>query len=577
MFMRRLSILSKFLAMCCLGIAWALPAQIPDSGRVSEEEVERQTRFIEADRDRILGNFEEAAEQLIKLRDEEPDNPVFAFSLARVYAGQEQFVEAVTLVREALEQDPENTWYLEYLAGLYEQQEANRQAAEVYQELLSQHPDNEEYYNRQAYFLVRAGAVEDALRVYDRLEERFGLSEELIRRKHALYLGLGDKDKAAAQLQRLIEAFPTDTEYRHMLATFYEEMDEPEKAREVYARILEIDPDDAAAQLSLAGEAQPQGGDQEYLNSLRPVFERPDVELDIKIQRLIPIVQKVAETGDVALGDAALELTGILDQVHPDAAKVSATEGDLFFYTGRYAEAIGKYETTLSLDDTVFPVWEQLLNALFHEGRTEALFERAEEAMDLFPNKPIAYYYYGVASRELDDPDEALYAFEQALLMSAADPSLTFLVQAQLGQVYDQLGQFERSEAAFAGALEIQPGQPDVLRAYAASLAERSASLDKALDMAGKALEARPDDPVFLDTYGWVLYKQKKFRQAENQFREALQTGGDQNPVILEHFGDLNFQLGEEEEAIRYWNLAQEKGADSPLLEKKINDKQLYE
>ena len=56
--------------------------------------------------------------------------------------------------------------------------------------------------------------------------------------------------------------------------------------------------------------------------------------------------------------------------------------------------------------------------------------------------------------------------------------------------------------------------------------------------------------------------------------KKAVNVDGN-SPTILEHYGDVLFQLGQEAEAVQYWQKAQEKGNKSPLLEKKIMDKKL--
>ena len=60
-------------------------------------------------------------------------------------------------------------------------------------------------------------------------------------------------------------------------------------------------------------------------------------------------------------------------------------------------------------------------------------------------------------------------------------------------------------------------------------------------------------------------------------YNKALSNGGIELPLILDHYGDILFQLKETEEAVKYWQKALDKGSDSPLLEKKIADRTIYE
>ena len=59
--------------------------------------------------------------------------------------------------------------------------------------------------------------------------------------------------------------------------------------------------------------------------------------------------------------------------------------------------------------------------------------------------------------------------------------------------------------------------------------------------------------------------------------RKSLKNGGDKSAVVMEHYGDLLYQLGEINEAIIQWKAAKNLGDGSKLLDKKIKDKILYE
>lgn len=553
------------------------PSLTAQQVRVSEEEVEMQTRFIDANRERILGNYDKAIPIYEEILKKDEDNHAAAYELARAYMAQETFDKAVRYAKTAIDLEPANVWYQQFLAGLYQEIGQNEEAAKIYERLVKQEPEKEEYYYKWAYFLVRANEIDRAVKVYDQLESRIGVTEEVIRRKHALYLGMGDAKKAVRELERLIEAYPANEEYLHLLAGFFEEIGEKEKARETYQRILEADPDNAKAKLALAGNPDKSSGDRQYLESLKPVFRQPDVDIDLKIKNIMPLIRKVADTGDRELGEAALELTRILEEQHPGEAKAFAASADLLYHLGRRSEAIEKYRKTLELDDTVYLVWEQLLYALYEESDYAALQETAEEAMDFFPNKASAYYLYGVAANELGDQEDALNALQQALLMAGNDQRMTYNIQARLGLAYEALDDFAAAGEAFSAALSLNAQSARVLSDYSLMLARQGVRLDEAEEMAVKANGLQPDTPEFQDVYGWVLYKKKDFNKAKKWIGEALKNGGDENPRILEHYGDVLFQLDEQEAALDYWNKALENGSTSKLLEKKINDKQLYE
>jgi tetratricopeptide (TPR) repeat protein len=95
--------------------------------------------------------------------------------------------------------------------------------------------------------------------------------------------------------------------------------------------------------------------------------------------------------------------------------------------------------------------------------------------------------------------------------------------------------------------------------------------------MGKKAVELEPFNSSYLDTYAWALYQGGKYNEAKIQIDKAIENGGDKNAVILEHCGDILYKTGETEKALEYWQKAKNTGKGSVFLEKKINDKKLYE
>ncbi len=548
--------------------------------QVGEKDVALQEKFIDASRERILGNYDKAAAIYEDILKEDPSNHAVAYELSRVYDTLDKGDKALEFIKKSIALAPDNEWYQRFLADVYQKQGKNLEAASLYEGLVKKEPDNEYFYHRWAYFLLRANDYNKALKVYDDLEKRTGISEDIIRRKHSLYVGLGNNKKAAEELERLIAAFPSNPDYYHTLAGFYEQLGENELAREVYRRLLEVTPDDPRAVMAMAGTPKGGGvssGDAQYLQSLRPIFEKTDVSIDLKIQKLIPFITKVADTGDATLASAALSLTQILETVHPDEAKAYAASADLLYYSGDKLKALEKYKKTLELDDTVFLVWEQVLR-IYEEGRDFANLEKASEsALDIFPNKAFIYYMNGVANDALNRSEDALDVLEQAGRMVGNDAQLAIKIQVRKGLIYSDLKQFEKSNQTFEQILKLNPKDPEALNGYSHCLAMRGENLEKAKTMAKQANDLVPNQSNYQATYGWVLYKSKEYKSAKEWLKKALDNGAENDPVTLEHYGDVLFQMNDSQGAIQYWSKAQEKGGSSELLEKKITDRKLYE
>ena len=539
-----------------------------------------QEKYIEAQREKMLGKYEEAASILNGIFEEDRQNHATAYELARVNSAIPNQQEALRWAKKAIELDPTNEWYQVFLAELYQKSGNNLLAAEVYQRLVERQPTRDSLYIKWAYLLVRANRIEEAIEVYDRLEKQAGVNEETVRRKHALYLGLGKNKEASRELEKLIDAFPSEARYFHLLAEFYRQIGDNKEAAKIYRQILDKFPDNAKARLELAGldsgqlKSSPR---REALARLVPVFERPDVDIDLKVKEIIPLINQVANTGDAELGQSLLNLTTILERVHPQEAKAYAASADLLYYTGQPDKALEKYLKTLELDQSVFLVWEQVLYIYREKEDYESLAQTAENALDLFPNKALVQYMLGLAYNEQGQYSEALNALELGVLMTGGDSQMQFRIAHQLGVSYDGLEEYDRADTYFQEAMNLHDRDPALLADYSYSLAKRSEKLERAREMAELANTLMPGKTEYQDTYGWVLFQMEAYEKAEQWISKALETGGNEDPRILEHYGDVLFKLGEQERAVNYWTQAREKGNTSSVLQKKITDKQLYE
>lgn len=548
-------------------------------GTVTEEEIKIQETFLDGNREKLLGNWEKAAEKFREVLEKDKQNDAASYELARAYEAMKSLDKAIPAAKNAVDWNSENKWYKMYLAELYQKDNKDKDAAAVYEQLVKEDPRNEEYYFKWAYFLVRSGQPDAAIKVYDGLEKMMGINEEVTRHKHTLYVGMGQYNKASKELEKLTEAFPDKINFRHLLAGFYDQIDEKDKAKKVYEEILTIDPADARAKIALA-EKEKGRDDIGFLNSLKPVFENPDVKIDVKISEIIPYVNSLADTGDRQLGNTLLGLTSVLERVHPNSAKAYAVLGDVLYYTGEKARALEKYKKTLELDDTVWMVWEQLLYIQAEEKKWTELAATSEKALDIFPNQAMAQYFNGLAYNNTSEYRDAASSLQQALLMAGKNARLRYDVLNELGKSYFYLRQYAKSDDAFEEALKLNPNEPNILKNYSYFLAARAASaesLTRAREMAEKLNSLAPGVAQHEDALAFVLYKLKDYKAAKSWLEKSLQHGGDTNPLILEHYGDVIFQLGNATDAMQYWQKALEFGGKSEFLEKKVREGKLFE
>jgi tetratricopeptide (TPR) repeat protein len=405
------------------------------------------------------------------------------------------------------------------------------------------------------------------------MEKMTGVQEETSRLKHNLYVGIGDYRKAAQELEKLIASHPDDLSFRHALATFYEQINDKANANKVYQQILKDFPDDSRAKLALAGQAKP-ANEEQFLQSLKPVFENPGVNIDLKIKEILPLVNRLAEGKAKELGTPLTVLVEKLIAAHPKEAKAFAVAGDVYYHNGQTDKALTAYQKTLEIDRSVWTVWEQVLFIHFEKNNFLKLLEYSEIALDFFPNQALVYLMNARALNAMSKGQNALSSAQQALMMVGTNATLKQQVLVETGVAWYLQKNIQKSDAAFEDALILNPNNPNTLKQYAICLASRKEGIEKAKGIAEQLNRSFPDNPGSETVIGVVLYHQKDYENAKNRLLKAIKFG---DPVAFEYLGNTFFHLEQPSLSVQYWQLALEKTGPNPELEKKIASGKLIE
>ena len=112
-----------------------------------------------------------------------------------------------------------------------------------------------------------------------------------------------------------------------------------------------------------------------------------------------------------------------------------------------------------------------------------------------------------------------------------------------------------------------------VLNNYAYYLSEEGRELDKAEQMSLRAIKAEPDNATYLDTYAWILYKQKRYAEAWEYIDKALSADSQPSDVLYEHAGDIQYQLGDVQRALDYWNQALDIQRETEMVDERLKKK----
>jgi len=122
-----------------------------------------------------------------------------------------------------------------------------------------------------------------------------------------------------------------------------------------------------------------------------------------------------------------------------------------------------------------------------------------------------------------------------------------------------ELGRASESIATLEAALAANPQEGGLKNNLGYNYAEQGVNLAKAEQLIRDALSTRGDEPAYLDSLGWVMYKQGRLSEAAAVFDRMLQSGrrdGAGYALMYDHAGDVLYRLGWTEKAIQRWTKA---------------------
>lgn len=531
--------------------------------------------FIDANKERLLGNPANAAELFRQCLKVDPDNAAAKYELATIYFNMRKDEEAIAFITEAIKTEPKNEWYRLLLADIYSQNRRHDDAAKEYEKLATDFPKKIEFLYEWATELLKAGKYENAIKVYDRIENSIGITEEISMQKHSIYLSIKENEKAVAEIKKLSNAFPQNTRYMGVLADIYLSLKKKDEAFVIYEKMEKLNPSDPLLRLSLANYYREKGEKEKSYEQLKQAFQNPDLDIDTKINILLSYY--VLTENNNALTSQALELTEIMVEVHPKEGKAHAMHGDFLLREGKMKEAQHAFRETIKLDNSKFLVWSSLLQVDYNLGDYEGMLKESSEALEIFPTQALVYLFNGIANMQLKNYEEAIETLNSGLAYAKKDKQLSVQIYSSLGDAYNYVKKHQESDAAYEKALELAPENSTVLNNYAYYLSLRKEKLEQAEKMSKKSNELEPGNSSFEDTYGWIMYQKGDYKTAKEWIAKSLKSSDKPSAVVLEHYGDVLWKLGETETAKEYWNKAKAAGEGSEFLEKKISAGKLIE
>lgn len=539
-----------------------------------KDSVEFGKVFMDGIKQKVLGNYEEAEKFYQKAFNYNPQSGAVNYELGLIYNYQKQYDKAFAAFEEANKLDPDNYWYKLSYASFLQSNNQTEKGIDVFKELVKQNPKQVELKYELSKLLVGEGRYKEGVEILDEIEEKIGVTEDISFLKQKIYLYQNDLPSAVNEVNKLIESNPQEIRYYGILSDMYMSNEMQDKALPVLQKMKELDPDSYLVNFSLAEYYRSQGKQVEFLDELKIAFENPKMNIDEKIKYVLTYYQ--VDSRDQIKKQEGISLCKSITKGHPKNAKSFAILADFLYFDNQVEEAKKAYMKTVSLDSSRYPVWNQMMVIFSETSDFDNLVKYGERSIELFPNQPTAYLLYGIGLSQREDHELAIEAYQMGRDVVIDNNALKAQFFSSLGDSYNEIKDYTESDNNFEEALKLDPNNVYVLNNYSYYLSLRGERLERAKEMSAKSNNIAPNQSSFQDTYAWILFQLKEYKEANVWIDKAL-ANDSKSGVLLEHKGDILFFLDKKEEAIQFWEKAKKSGEGSGLIDKKIKEGAWFE
>lgn len=193
--------------------------------------------------------------------------------------------------------------------------------------------------------------------------------------------------------------------------------------------------------------------------------------------------------------------------------------------------------------------------ALYSAGNKEAAVEALQGLARSHPDLVIVQSSLGDILRREERCAEAVAAYDAALALVTKVAPMHWTLYFSRGVCEEKLNDWPKTEADFRKALELYPGQPQVLNYLGYSMLDRGIHLDEALSLIEQAVKAEPEAGYIIDSLAWGYFRLGRYEDAlEPMEKASLLEPSD--PVVTDHLGDVYWMVGRKREAEFQWHRA---------------------
>lgn len=517
---------------------------------------------------------------------------IYLRSLGDLSAGSgqsEMAAKAIEQYKEIRRLDPSDTESALWLARLYRLRNEHDKAEEVLRAVLKEDPDNEAAVEQVTQLLLDEGKSDEAVKLLEGMTNQTP-SPVLLDLLGDAYTQTKDLAKAEQAYRKAAELDPSELSHQRGLAQTLLAEEKFSDALTVYRKIADLMPDDADVYLRMAQiyrEMHQLDKAEENLLKARQ-YAPGSVEVMYNEAMLYQAEGRYDDAIRV-LSDALNGVKGqsaVLPSRRRSLAIIYQELGQLYRDRQDYPAAIYTYGELGHLGDDEDRRARLLIMDTYRAAKDlNKALQAGREALAKYPTDPAIRASQALLLGENQQTDEAVKMLRAQLTKTDADRD-TYLNIAQvyerarrykeaeeaahaaevlpgqprdnemvwflLGAIYERQKFFDRAEEQFKKALAVNPKNGAVLNYYGYMLGDLGQRLDEASSLVNRALKEEPYNGAYLDSLGWVYYKQNKLNDAESTLRQALQRDS-HDPTIHSHLGDVYAKLGRTDKAAAEW------------------------
>lgn len=506
----------------------------------TDERLKSEAMMIDAKMRMEMGDNEGSKALLRELLRREPECHAAEYEMSRLMVTQGMTDSAIVYARRAANGDVKNVWYQLHLASLYQSTRRSEELVKVWERIVANNPNVIEYYYElsNAYLMNNDG--KGAIGALNRVEKMVGVTQPVSLQKAKIWSHLKREDKALQEMEALAKAMPQDGQLSGMLADTYMQSGQYAKAKECYDRLLANNPDDEYIHISLAEYYKATGQPRKAYEELKKGMAQKGLSTANKLQVLTNFYTSEEFYG--IHSQYAFDLLETAMREADDSTSYAAFYGDVLMRQRKYGEAAHQFEIALKADSSKYEIWEALMvSELSGEVDTAKLASHARRASKLFPFHPLPYYMQAIVEHDNGRYEKAIELASQCEKMGFEKGYLEVETYSLLASCYSQMND-GKCEDYYKKILALKPDDIQTLNSYAYRLAVTEKDLEKAEEMSRRTLKAEPENPYFLDTYGWILHKMGKDKEALKYIEKAMQRD-EESDEVKEHLKEIKMKI----------------------------------